>query len=844
MDNDCGISLAELGSITNQDTECIDDDNFAVHIDLTQPDIRKPIPIPGYNEGEMVKAETAFPTSKSDLAEFNFYGTSLDSNLYDTPDNMFDDAFSLDEFMLGNQMKSVPGNTKWEQQKIAFQTGESTRTYTRIVACEPVDGINGDQDFLRSILNEQETKTLPELQPFVNPIQRAIQPSSYEIRNRTFSDLLRGDGAGMDGNVSTNFPSCANMARSRDYSVSSDSGVGSSILMESITSPSNPSSGRSTSSSGDGSPPNILAFDRKLSESVAKSAIENDRFPSHVSDLSRQGEEINDDFLLAESSLNGQIPGVEDKVSSKKTAYNEKWGVKVFKAWCVDMSIDEDFERLTPEQLNDLLCRFWSEVRKSNGDYYGRNSLFNLRAMINKHLKGKPYSADFDIVTDERFRSSNDTLEKQLKILKGIGKTITHKQPISIADLRKMYDSNVLGTGNPLALLRKVWFEITLHFCHKGSEPQEKLTRTSFQVFRDHNYRAYISRCPGSKSGNDTDEIRMYETGGELCPVQSYQAYCQKLHPLQGRLFQQPRRKSTPTSPMWYGKAPIGEKALQQMMANISVAAKLSKRYTNHCVRTTALEQFCTSRKKSGCKSGDKSQKSGRSNTAALKKVNQRHNSTHQITQNNIYAQPTQAGYKPRQHLTYGPPTEQPHHATGPCQYAMGTDIINPYENIPDQNEVHGSSLIKQSPIKSHGIRDNIPNGMSRCYKRTYEEITINHPRQANMHQSPVYPHQPTKRARLDNCHVFLSRNGARGAGISTPFVQNLNNIDNFGHEYQQQYLSNMHPMTSHHEVTSSMMGMISPRKGLSETIIAGDSNIPELKSISNQNFTVLTNIV
>ena len=130
--------------------------------------------------------------------------------------------------------------------------------------------------------------------------------------------------------------------------------------------------------------------------------------------------------------------------------------------------------------------------------------------MINKHLKGKPYCVPFDIVTDERFRSSNERLEKQLKLLKGIGRTITHKQPISIADLRRMYDSGVLGTSNPLSLLRKVssihfrfhfrfslpvtfhrtfltsysqvWFEITLHFCHKGSESQEKLLKTSFEV--------------------------------------------------------------------------------------------------------------------------------------------------------------------------------------------------------------------------------------------------------------------------------------------------------------------------------------------------------------------------
>jgi len=305
--------------------------------------------------------------------------------------------------------------------------------------------------------------------------------------------------------------------------------------------------------------------------------------------------QLSDSYYSNESS--NSTPDTE-RSGSKKTAYNEKWGVKVLKAWAIENNEKSEFETLPPDELNTILAKFWSEVRKSNGDYYGRNSLFNLRAMINKHLKGKPYCVPFDIVTDERFRSSNERLEKQLKLLKGIGRTITHKQPISIADLRRMYDSGVLGTSNPLSLLRKVWFEITLHFCHKGSESQEKLLKTSFEIYRDASGRAYVARGrPHQGRNGEIDDVRMYETGGDLCPVKSYQLYLMKLHPLQPRLFQQPRRKATPDSPMWYGKAPIGEKALQQMMANISAAAKLSKRYTNHCVRTTALEQFSTSRR-------------------------------------------------------------------------------------------------------------------------------------------------------------------------------------------------------------------------------------------------------
>lgn len=64
-----------------------------------------------------------------------------------------------------------------------------------------------------------------------------------------------------------------------------------------------------------------------------------------------------------------------ERTGSKKTAYNEKWGVKVLKAWCIENQVDTEFEKLTPEFLDKLLVKFWTEVRKSNGDYYGRNSL-------------------------------------------------------------------------------------------------------------------------------------------------------------------------------------------------------------------------------------------------------------------------------------------------------------------------------------------------------------------------------------------------------------------------------------------------------------------------------------
>lgn len=58
----------------------------------------------------------------------------------------------------------------------------------------------------------------------------------------------------------------------------------------------------------------------------------------------------------------------------------------------------------------------------------------------------------------------------------------------------------------------QVWFEITLHFCHKGAESQEKLLKTSFQVFHDHNFRTYVSRTACEKSSQDTDEVGIQQS--------------------------------------------------------------------------------------------------------------------------------------------------------------------------------------------------------------------------------------------------------------------------------------------------------------------------------------------
>ena len=99
---------------------------------------------------------------------------------------------------------------------------------------------------------------------------------------------------------------------------------------------------------------------------------------------------------------------------------------------------------------------------------------------------------------------------------------------------------------------------------------------------------------PGGIQDRSSFEMtaRMYETESEIDGYRALNLYISKLNPKCEALFQQPRRdwnESAITSEIWYENRPLGVNTLGNMMKEISTKAKISKVYTNHCVRATAI---------------------------------------------------------------------------------------------------------------------------------------------------------------------------------------------------------------------------------------------------------------
>ena len=65
--------------------------------------------------------------------------------------------------------------------------------------------------------------------------------------------------------------------------------------------------------------------------------------------------------------------------------------------------MSETFENFTNEARDDIVGKFYVEIRQENGDKYQRSSLFSIRYGLNRHLS---LSRNVDIMKDTAFQVS------------------------------------------------------------------------------------------------------------------------------------------------------------------------------------------------------------------------------------------------------------------------------------------------------------------------------------------------------------------------------------------------------------------------------------------------------
>ena len=278
--------------------------------------------------------------------------------------------------------------------------------------------------------------------------------------------------------------------------------------------------------------------------------------------------------------------------------------------WATERGKEKNLEAYECVDLDKTLSQFYAEVRKESGEDYEPDSLRDMQAALERHLKSKLYPKS--IIKDREFLSSRKVLEGKARKLReeGRGKRPNRSKSLTNEEEETLWKSGQLGSGNPRALINTMWWLLTQHFGLRGRQEHHNMKVEDFCLQRDDDGIAYLTFAEGptkTRQGGLKVKPRlvtpkMFATGNEeRCPVMLFKVYLEK---------RPDEMKSTgpfylsvidkPVSNVWFKKTPMGKNTIDSIMKKMKLNSPLidlcpEKRITNHSARKTVVKKLKSS---------------------------------------------------------------------------------------------------------------------------------------------------------------------------------------------------------------------------------------------------------
>lgn len=320
-----------------------------------------------------------------------------------------------------------------------------------------------------------------------------------------------------------------------------------------------------------------------------------------TSDINSASCEDNNRF---QTVTENDISALKEKSRNKNTAKTTKTWINTFKSWAEEKHERSDIENIPPKELNIMLERFYTSLRKKDNTDYEPESLAVMQAAIDRYLKEKNYCTS--IVRGTEFYSSNVTLKGKAAELRerGKGNRPNASKPLTNLEEEELWNSGKLGSSDSETLVQTVWFNITQHLGFRGRQEHKIADVEEFQFGIDENNMEFVTyndvkptktRPGGLRSNRRPQRPRMYATGTERCPVEIFRKYLS--HRPEGLQNKGPLYLSTisnPKSHIWYKNQKMGVNRIGEMMRRIVSNTNIAetKRLTNHSARKTSVKKL------------------------------------------------------------------------------------------------------------------------------------------------------------------------------------------------------------------------------------------------------------
>ena len=266
-------------------------------------------------------------------------------------------------------------------------------------------------------------------------------------------------------------------------------------------------------------------------------------------------------------------------------------------------------ESLPAPELDHLLCKFFMNIQKKNGEEYEPDTISGFQRSIQRYLSEKGSSVN--ILKDKDFAKSRKVLSaKRKSLVHEHGKGNKPQPATALEDDEEdaLFKRGEFGDHNPVSLQRTVWWLLSLHFGFRARDESRKLRWGDVQLQEDKDggemlvwlaERGTKTRHGQEKGHRRAFQPKVYATKTERCPVKFYKTF--KSHrPVEMNKPESPfylavRHNRSSKDNVWYMKSPLGKNEIGKLLSTAAQKAGLQregKQITNHSVRKTCISRL------------------------------------------------------------------------------------------------------------------------------------------------------------------------------------------------------------------------------------------------------------
>ena len=301
-----------------------------------------------------------------------------------------------------------------------------------------------------------------------------------------------------------------------------------------------------------------------------------------------------------------EIDKLSSNAQNENTNRSTRTWINQFVKWAEWKEKEKELSSYDPAALNETLCEFYAELRKTNGKNYEPDCLATMQAALDRYLKEKKYP--HSILRDPIFKQSQDVLEGKARQLRidGLGKKPNATKPITNEEEDLLWESGQLGSDDAEILLQTLWFLTTQHFGLRARQEHHSMRMENFKKVIGENGTEYIefhenptkTRGSGLHPKVRVSVPKAFKIEGPRCLVTLFDKFVEK-RPDElkntGPFYLGINRKISTKNENWYLKSPMGKNTISGFMKKIIKDTPLEtsgKRLSNHSMRKFTVKKL------------------------------------------------------------------------------------------------------------------------------------------------------------------------------------------------------------------------------------------------------------